>query len=289
MKFWLLDYHPAHARWEFEDMEDFERLAFDGQPMLASWIPPRLKCASSKKPTDFLMRHNGALLVTEKAAKLFQRHLRHGEAEFLPVEHKGETLYFVHVLNIPDCLDVPNCLEERIGDTLTGYKQYAFHERLAAPHGILRIRLHEGDRLVNYPFVGDTLQAAISESDLAGYQLLEMWDSACSWQQKEADFEAMVEASDRARTKNFDFGAASPYMKKKGMTVYSGKWAMRHDPEKGLLIGDLLGDGTYSWIDPMFIPPILLGLTWGIKDPEPSPSGMLGKIAGVFAGGRKKA
>lgn len=291
MKLWLLDYHPSFANFEFERMEDFERLSFDGQPLMENWSPPSLTGKNKDKPTDFLKRHNGALLITEKAKALFQQHLHPGEVEFLPVPHDGETYYFAHVLNLVACIDVDGSKEERTSSgMLRGYEQYAFHKHLVEPHRMLRVRYHEGDRLVPYPFVGEELHAAITNSDLCGYQIIEMWNSEYSWQQQEIDYQAMVDNVTRSLTKTFDYSTASLYIEKKGMIVYSGHWAMRHDAVHGLVIGKLLADGTYDWAeDLIYIPPILFSLTWGIRDPEPEQQGLLGKLGNLFSAGRKRS
>ncbi|MBM7568822.1 imm11 family protein [Paenibacillus sacheonensis] len=288
MKLWLLDYHPAYANIQFEQFEDFERLTFAGHPLANAWIPPRMTGTLGDQPSDFLKCHNGALLLTQKAKALFERHLQPGEVEFLPVPHGSETLYFAHVLNLVSCIDAANsklkCLSNGM---LSEYERYAFHASLVEPHRMLRVRFHEGDRLVQYPFVGDVLHEAITNSDLTGYQLIEMWDSDYSWQQHEADYQAMIDAVTDSLTMTFDYSTAVNHCEQRGIDVYSGKWAMRHDPDNGLQLGDLMQDGTYNWIDPYFIPPILLSLTWGIIDPLPEKPALLDKIDGVFAGRKK--
>jgi len=47
-----------------------------------------------------------------------------------------------------------------------------------------------------------------------------------------------------------------------GKSVASGGWKLQAEMDGNLLTGKLKADGSYSWVDPMFIPPILLDLKW---------------------------
>lgn len=270
MKVWLLDHHPANDHLDFEDYDDHNRLNFDGKPLMDHWYPPKVTSHIKGRPTDFFNCHNGALLISQKAKTLLEAHIHPGEAEFLPLEHEGHSYYFMHILNIVSCIDADNSLEERIPNgLLLRYKEYAFHEELVKPHHVMRVKYHEGENLVNYPFISDSIRHAIVNSDLQGYQLIEMWDSAFSWKEKNMRFNEMVTQSNRERTQTFNYSTAIRYVEKRKMIVYSDRWAMKIDNDGDFLLGELLQDGTYSWIIPYFIPPVLLGQIWGIKDPLP--------------------
>jgi len=71
----------------------------------------------------------------------------------------------------------------------------------------------------------------------------------------------------RSLVETFDFSSAIKYIKKnKGKIAYSSRWALKTDERNETLLGNLHLDGTYSWTDPIYYPPIFLGLTWGIKE-----------------------
>ncbi|WP_426448515.1 hypothetical protein ACP26L_28420 [Paenibacillus sp. S-38] len=96
---------------------------------------------------------------------------------------------------------------------------------------------------------------------------MEIWDSALSWQEKEAQYESMVKEVDQSLLETFSFEKAMKSIEhNQGMVVYSGKWALKTNADKEMLLGELMRDGTYSWMNPLYIPPILLGLTWGLKE-----------------------
>lgn len=263
MRIWFLDHHPAFHCIDIQDYDDHERLTFDGQPLSDRWVPPIVSSELKENPSDFLDCHNGALLLSLRAKELLEKHIHPDEAEFLPLEHEGELYYYMHVLNVVSCIDEENTPEERARN-----KEFEFHENLAAPHHIMRVKGNKSNYVVPYPFVSDYIHNIIIQSELQGYQMVESWDSTYSWKQKEADFQQMVQEVNRSLITTFTYEKAVNYVKQNNMTVYNGKWAMRLNKDGELLLGNLLLDGSYSWMIPMYIPPVLLYEVWGIKDPN---------------------
>jgi len=47
-----------------------------------------------------------------------------------------------------------------------------------------------------------------------------------------------------------------------GKAMASGQWKLQIEPQGNLLIGNLTSGGQYGWIEPIYIPPILLDLQW---------------------------
>ncbi|WP_336773344.1 imm11 family protein [Paenibacillus sp. MMO-58] len=278
MKIWLLDYHPSYNHFKISNMDDYERLTFNGTPLSEQWKAPEVILHENGKPSDIMGCHKGALLINQRAKDVFETTIHTGEAEFLPLEIEGAAYYFMHVLNHVSCIDAENSLIKRLNGSniISEYTEYAFYEELVKPHNIMRVKFHEGDRVVNYPFVSDHIHEAIINSELKGYQLIEIWDSAFSWQDKQKKFNAMVQQSNLERIKTFNYPTARKYVEKRKITAYSDRWAMRLDDHGRFQLGELLLDGTYSWIYPIFIPPVLLGQVWGIK--EQDQSGLLNRV-----------
>ncbi|NIK71700.1 DUF1629 domain-containing protein [Paenibacillus sp. BK720] len=278
MKIWLLDYHPSFNNFKINNMDDFKRLQFNGTQLGDRWNAPEVDLRDYGKPSDIMGCHNGALLINQKAKTVFESTVHAGEAEFLPFEFEGVTYYFLHVLNHVSCIDAENSLIKRLNGSniISEYTEYAFHEELVKPHHIMRVKFHEGDNVVHYPFVSDHIHEAIINSGLKGYQLIEVWDSTFSWQDKQKKFNAMVEQSNKERIKTFDYTTARKFVEKRKITAYSDRWAIRLDDQGRFQLGELVLEGTYSWIYPIFIPPVLLGQVWGIK--EQVQSGRLDRV-----------
>lgn len=268
MKVWLLDYDPSFNTTEFVDRELFSEMdkCFRGtKPMVDHWVQREVKMNDEGKPADFLQRTGAALVVSRRAKETIEQ-LPDLNVEFLPLTSADGEFYILHVLTVLDCVDPKNSLARRFGDgTLSDYEQLAFIEDKVRGVDIFRMKFHEGDIIPTRIYVSDKLKELI-ESQLEGYQLIESWDSEFPWQQKVALYDSMCEAVDRSLKTTFDFGGAIQYAEKNiGEIAYSGKWAVKSDPDKGILLGTLKLDGTYLWIDPVYYPPIILGLTWGIK------------------------
>lgn len=149
---------------------------------------------------------------------------------------------------------------------LLDYEELELYKDVVQDKDIFKIILHEGDRVLPKIYVSDQLKALI-ENQLEGFQLVEMWNSEFSWKQKEEKYSNMCEEVDKSLKKTFDFGKAVDYVQKnKEKVAYSGKWALKVDDENEILLGQLQLDGSYIWINPVFYPPIILGLTWGTKE-----------------------
>lgn len=267
MKAWWLDYHPALNTVEFDDYEEYSALSNqfrNAEAASGNWKPVRVNIIDRGKTSDFLNRLSGALIVSEKAKELLSQ-VEGLQAEFLPLQSTDQ-FYIMNVLTALDCVDPEKSKVKRALTTLTGYEELELREDIVAGHPMFRIRLHEGDKVLNEIYVSDEVKELI-ENNLKGYQLINMWDSDYTWQQRDADYDRMCREVDRSLVETFSFSSAIKHIQKfKGEIAYSNKWALKVDERNKILLGNLLIDGTYSWIDPIYYPPIILGLTWGIKE-----------------------
>lgn len=101
-------------------------------------------------------------------------------------------------------------------------------------------------------FVSDVFRQRISEAKLKGFNFIEVWDS------EEKDKE----------TKEIPLIVGHiPYVDAtklvlNGKAIASGKWKVQKDKTGNILIGELLDDGKYHWIDPVYYPPIFHDMLW---------------------------
>lgn len=273
MKIWWLDYHPAFNSASYVNYDDYanmRKLFKECKSVASNWTALRVSIEDRNKPSDFMYRTGGSLIVSARAKDLILQ-IPNINVEFLPLISDSE-LYVLNVLTALDCVDPDQSLEKRIDGSgrLIGYEQFAFRQEVVEGHDIFRVRLHEGDHILDEIYLSDKLKQIIEEQ-LFGFQLIEIWDSNFSWKQKEEKYSSMCEDVDKSLVETFDFNRAIKYIKSnKGKHAYSGNWSLKVDEKDEILLGDLLLDGTYSWMNPIYYPPIILGLVWGIKEKRKS-------------------
>ncbi|REE83879.1 hypothetical protein A8990_11658 [Paenibacillus taihuensis] len=272
MKAWWLDYHPAWNTTEFLDTDSFFALreSFrEGNPLTNQWVELEVELRDKGKPADFLRELGGALVVSKRARNVMEQ-LPNLNVEFLPLKSKDGEFSILNVLTVLDCIDMAQSNAKSPLHTIYDIKGLALVEDIVQGHDIYKIKLPGGERSLASIFVSDRLREII-ESQLEGFQLINMWDSEFTWQQQEAKFAAMCLEVDASLQTTFNFDKAVKHVKKhRGDIAYSGQWAIKTNEKNSILLGDLLLDGTYSWIDPIYFPPIILGLTWGIKEKKKS-------------------
>ncbi|TVX91925.1 imm11 family protein [Paenibacillus agilis] len=266
MKVWLLDSDPHYGRMEFVEWDDREKVydwVEEGKVLSEDWTPLAVKFDENGEPSDFLANINGALIVSSKTKEVLSQ-IPGLPIEFLPLQ-SDDSCYIMNVLTVLDCIDYDNSKKYQDTERVDQYS-LSLYEEIVSEHDIFRMKAREGEQILGYSYVSDRLKKLI-EDKLVGWQLVEIWDSEFSWQQQEAQHEAMCKAVNDSLIVTFDFGKASKYVEKnKGALAYSGKWALRVDENNDTLLGRLLLDGTYEWSNPIYYPPIILYLTWGIKE-----------------------
>ncbi|CAN7743347.1 imm11 family protein [Paenibacillus sp. LjRoot56] len=276
MKIWWLDYHPVYNTVSFVNYDEGKKvreLVQDANPLVGNWKTYNVILDNKEKPSDILNAVGGALIVSERAKEIISQ-TPNLNVEFLPLTNtEGESEFFVlNVLTVLNCVDPNHSKEKRLGSSnlLIDYEELELFKDVVQDNDIFRIMLHEGNKILTKIYVSDRLKEMI-ENHLKGYQLVEMWDSEFSWKQKEEKYVSMCEEINISLKVTFDFQKAIDYIQKnKGQIVFSGKWALKVDEENEILLGQLVLDGTYSWINPVYYPPVILGLTWGIKEKKKS-------------------
>ncbi|MCQ6559977.1 imm11 family protein [Paenibacillus mendelii] len=274
MKIWWLDYHPAYNTVNFENYEDGKNLREilqDASPLSRNWVSHNVVLDNKGKPSDILNAVGGSLIVSERAKEIITQ-LPDTNVEFLPLTSSEGEFYVLNVLTVLNCVDPNQSKEKRLGSSnkLIDYEELEFYKDVVQDKDLFRIMLHEGNRVLPNIYVSDRLKNLL-DNHLEGYQLVEMWDSEMSWKQKEEKYASMCEEIDGSLKLTFNFEKAINYVQKnKGQLIYSGKWALKVDEENEILLGQLLLDGTYSWFNPVYYPPVILGLTWGTKEKRKS-------------------
>lgn len=113
-------------------------------------------------------------------------------------------------------------------------------------------------------YVIDKLRGFVLQSDLKGYQFIEVWDSENTVEvekEKKLRFEQKMEEIEQTTSTKVQWGTAHEWVEN-GKAVASGEWKLQKDKNGRILLGQLTMDLKYVWIDPMYYPPILFGLLW---------------------------
>ncbi|WP_138754386.1 imm11 family protein [Paenibacillus sinopodophylli] len=269
MKIWWLDYHPAYDTVDLEDYEEAMaiRERISGIASLSQeWTSFKAVLDRKNKHADIVGQFGGALTVTRRAMEVLSE-LPDLPVEFLPLNCPDGDYFVMNVLNGLDAVDPSNSKEYRTGSgRLSRYDELALRQDVVQGHDLFRIRMHEGDTVIPNIYISDRLKAIV-EANLEGYQLIEIWDSEFSWQEKEAKYNAMCKEVDNSLQLTFPFGKAIKFVQKnKGQLALSGKWALKAREDNEILLGSLNLDGTYAWINPAFYPPIILYMVWGVVE-----------------------
>ncbi|TLS51707.1 hypothetical protein FE782_14535 [Paenibacillus antri] len=269
MKIWWLDYHPVYNTVNFENYEDgknVREMVQDASPLSGNWIRYNVILNNKGKPSDILNAVGGALIVSERAKDIITQ-IPNLNVEFLPLSSSEGVFFVLNVLTVLNCVNPNHSKEKRLGSSnkLIDYEELELYKDVVQDKDLFRIMLHEGNTVLPKIYVSDRLKDLL-ENNLEGYQLVEMWDSEFSWRQKEEKYASMCEEVDKSIKGTFNFEKAVNYVQKnKGQLIYSGKWALKVDEENEIWLGQLSLNGTYSWINPIYYPPVILGLTWGTK------------------------
>ncbi|WAI14288.1 imm11 family protein [Bacillus cereus] len=186
MKIWeLKSSFDDYESFQLLNLEEDSKKYFEGKIDSAakasnSWGEIRIKCVEEGKKSDFphFWGEVGTLMVSEKAKKFLEPKLV-DNVEFLPLIHDvtGEVYYIINVLNAIDAVDYEKAILKKLRFGLViDFKKYAFLSNMVKNQTIFKVYLNE---ILHIPsvFVSDELRNAILESDLKGFEFVEVWDS----------------------------------------------------------------------------------------------------------------
>lgn len=89
----------------------------------------------------------------------------------------GEVYYIINVLNAIDAVDYEKAILKKLRSGLViDFKKYAFLSNMVKNQTIFKVYLNEILHISSV-FVSDELRNAILESDLKGFEFVEVWDS----------------------------------------------------------------------------------------------------------------
>lgn len=252
MKVYILDNVDSFLGFMNDDDSKLCLSSFVGKPMKTQWDSSvTIEEYNSRSKKYDISRLCLNPVLSEKAVSALGD-LLEGKAEILPYRHKTEKYYALNVMKVIDCIDFAKsaCVIEQ-NKYVKEINRYAFKEKLIYNEPIFKI-----PQFVTAPiYVTDSFRERVIASELTGFIFREVWDS-----EESTLMEVPQENKAKQGNKAYDFNKAVD-MVEKGKTLVSENWVLQKN-NNTFYIGRRENNGEYSWIDPIFIPPILLELQW---------------------------
>ncbi len=237
------------------DVGRFHR-SFIGKSMINDWDPiwiEEVKINSKKYDACTFGSHP---LFNEKAVEAL-RDLMAGKVEILPYLHKSEKYFAINVINMTDCLDIPNSdvVIDKKYNFIKDIRRFSFIETLVADETIFKIPQRKG----TLTLVTDRFRDRVIEAKLTGFEFWELWDS---------EAQPIEDAVNPLVFKGlaYTYQEAVNLVIKQGKTLASDIWVLQIH-RNTLYLGSFEKSGTFTWIDPVYIPPILLDMEWYVIEP----------------------
>ncbi|MNI41969.1 hypothetical protein D3C73_962380 [compost metagenome] len=227
------------------------RNQFIGKPLMERWKEvhiPLVDDGPDSKNYDFC-----ELITTpvfsEKAVKVLGNSLD-GKAEILPYEHPTEKFYAINVIELLDCLDLSKAVVvmDLKYNIITKVKKYAFIEELVTYETIFKL-----PQFIGHPiFVTDLFRNKVIDGGLMGFEFIEVWDSNATDEQ--------VLKIPIYQGSSYNYKEADALVEQ-GKTLASDKWVLQKQ-DGDYYVGELMPDGNYFWLIPIYIVPIFLDMRW---------------------------
>jgi hypothetical protein len=255
MKVYIWSCKDSFLTFANDDYISRYRSQFIGKPMADHWEEVHVPLVDEKLNSKIYDCSNmlSTPIFSDRAVRVLMNSLE-GKAEILPYEHPTEIYYAINVINLLDCLDLTKSIVVKNPryNNITDVKKYAFVEDLVSKETIFKLPQFKSHPI----FVTDHFRDKVIEGKLTGFEFIEVWDSNAtdeqvlkipiyhgpSYSYKEAD--ALVE---------------------QGKTLASDKWVMQKENGE-LYVGELMLNGTYSWMIPIYIIPIFLDMRWHVVE-----------------------
>lgn len=228
---------------------------FKGEP-IEKWgeVQMEIKKGAGKK-TDTFDFISGKPIFSIKAVDILSDLLK-SHVEILPLKHEPFPIVAVNVLNVVDGIDQEMAEKKLLPNgTFVGYEKYAFIKEMVAGHHIFKIP----QQLSTMVFVSDEFKHAVEKNKLKGFAFNELWNSeAENSEQRVAEFEEVP--------LTLTYGEAMEIVEQGEKAVVNGndKWQKANNGK--VLLGHRMPDGSYKWMEPIYVPIPHLLAKWGIAE-----------------------
>ncbi|MEK8127554.1 DUF1629 domain-containing protein [Paenibacillus filicis] len=228
---------------------------FIGETLIDEWVKTKIEKVSKKsKIYDNCRIYSNPAISKNALEKLV--HFFEKNVEVLPYQFDDLECYAINVTNVIDCIDYSKSIYDKYEgyDVIKEIHKYSFQENLVLNENIFKIPEFRKTRI----FVSESFKQAVEEAKLTGFQFIEVWDSE---EVPLPPLEPLVFAGP-----SYDFKEAYHMVQEDNKTVANDKWVMQMSKGE-LCLGRREPNGIYTWIFPIYLPPILLEMQWYVTDP----------------------
>ncbi|MEK8127557.1 DUF1629 domain-containing protein [Paenibacillus filicis] len=184
------------------------------------------------------------------------KHFIEKYAEVLPYELNESEYFAINVINVIDCIDYSTSgyVKDEQYNLIKEIYKYSFKLDMVSNVDIFKIPEFKKTRI----FVSEKFKQAVEAAKLTGFQFIEVWDSEAV---PLPPLEPLVFDGP-----SYNFKEAYRMVQEENQTLANDKWVMQMSKEE-LCLGRREANGTYTWILPIYLPPILLDMQWYVTDP----------------------
>ncbi|WP_080835879.1 imm11 family protein [Cohnella massiliensis] len=234
---------------------------FDGTPKLDLWSPAKVKTATKNSYKDFPVFLTSKPVISARVKEAIEPFVK-DEVEFLPLIHEELDLYMVNVTKVLDCVDWKRSDIQTFKDgSLAGFNKLVFDfEKIPEDTYIFKFK----ERATTLVFVTEAFKDLIESHKLKGLDFSEVYDSEFTEEkelEQKRNYELALAEIERNKGEEFSYEEALERVDQ-GQAVASGKWKMQLDEKGRFWLGNLNLELKYSWIMPIYMPPVLLGYRW---------------------------
>lgn len=186
MKIWVLkSVLDNYESFQLLNFEEDHKKYIDGKINLIthltnSWGKIYIECIEGDNHSDFpkFWGGTGAPMISEKAKQVLEP-LIGDNVEFLPLlrNSTSEVYYLIHVLNVLDAIDGDKAIFKKIiTGLIVGCEKFEFDFNIVQNEMIFKVYIN-GKIHPTVVFISDELKALIEQSELKGFEFIEVWDS----------------------------------------------------------------------------------------------------------------
>ncbi|QHW31023.1 hypothetical protein GZH47_09260 [Paenibacillus rhizovicinus] len=244
-----------------DQTDDFIFRASEGESLRNEWKSIKLNVLRKGRHKDFPRMIPGILLLGNKSLQKIEP-LINQNVEFLNVENDEMAIMVCNVITVIDCIDYERSEPTYFKSTgrLSGFDKISFY-----PERVKDVPIFKAPETTSTEiYVSDEFRELVLMSKLKGLQFVEVYDSEVTEEMElhaQQKYDSLLEKIEQTKGQEFSWDEAMKIVST-GMAVVSGKWKLQAGSNGNILIGELSVDGTYFWVDPIFIPPVLLNLKW---------------------------
>ncbi len=243
----------------------------DGRSLIDSWKPISVEIEGGKrKKKDFAVFLLKAPVVNHKTKALLEPFLG-DQVEFLlldyhPSDPKDDTTFYIcNVLNIVDCVDEEKSFRKYSKrGTFIDYDKIVFDERIFDMEAELKI-FKVSDISNKICFATDQFKEFLESHSISGPKFKLIWDSEVDYEQVESAYNETILSINADPQLTLTWAEVLELLDQ-GKSAISDRWKIKYNNDKELLLGTLNNDLTYEFVQPLYIPPILIDLKWKESD-----------------------